>query len=657
VHLLVLAGPAWAAVYTVDPAGAGDFRDLPAAIAAAADGDTLSLAPGTYGIVEVVGRRLSIVAATPDTASLTAVDAVSSELSLHGVRFVDAYEPVEVLGGRVVLDSVQFTGGHGAAAVRVSDGGDLTLRRVRFDHVAAGLAPVLVADGRATVDTSEFEGGIGALAGAIAGIDAAIAVTATSFLSNHSDEGAGAISADGGALTLRASDFSGNVGTEGGAVWIAGGELDGQDTIWTDNTADVGGQLCVRDGAAARLTRSWFTGGLAETGGQIAILDSSLSATNLVLHQGEAIEVGGGLFLAGGSATVRYAAFQENAAGIGGGIATDDGAVHLEGAILAHNLGGDIANAGVTPVVASWSLLEQGGGVTGAMVAGHGVRWGGPAYTNPDAGELWLGSTSPGLDAGPRGEVDLDGTQADMGAFGGPSAWTIPDRDGDGEVAGRDCDDDQPAVHLGAPELWYDGIDQDCAQDDDFDQDGDGWRSFLYGGSDCDDVDPDVYPGATAAPGDSGDVNCDGLYGADADGDGWPAGVDCDDTDEMVFPGAPDTWYDGTDSDCSGGSDLDQDGDGRDRGTTDCDDADPRVYAGAPETVGDGVDQDCDGSDPGLADNTPAVTVAEAQAATPEAPNARMVTRTGCDSSSQFGIQGLAALLAVLALTGSRRAL
>ncbi len=94
------------------------------------------------------------------------------------------------------------------------------------------------------------------------------------------------------------------------------------------------------------------------------------------------------------------------------------------------------------------------------------------------------------------------------------------DLDGDGygsvQSGGDDCNDADAAINTGATEVWYDGVDQDCAGDDDYDQDADG-------------------------------VTVD---------------ADCDDLTASSYPGAPDDWYDGVDADCAGNDDYDQDADG-----------------------------------------------------------------------------------------------
>ncbi|MBM4366377.1 MAG: hypothetical protein FJ102_09175 [Deltaproteobacteria bacterium] len=231
-----------------------------------------------------------------------------------------------------------------------------------------------------------------------------------------------------------------------------------------------------------------------------------------------------------------------------------------------------------------------------------------PNNVNPDATDAWYDGTDANCDGADDYDQDQDGF---------PSA----------DYGGNDCDDLDPERYPNDEvETWYDGVDSNCDGQSDYDQDGDGHDASDYGGDDCND-DPaapaaaingfdDVearamHPAAADEPYDGVDADCAGDDDFDADGDGQSTadfpdeggqvGQDCDDTDGTVYVGALDTWYDGVDSNCGGGSDYDQDGDGYDSSaygfgsSDDCDDVRGDVYPGAEESCADPADQDCDG--------------------------------------------------------------
>ncbi len=236
------------------------------------------------------------------------------------------------------------------------------------------------------------------------------------------------------------------------------------------------------------------------------------------------------------------------------------------------------------------------------------------------------GAGSPLADGGTG--LDLDGSVADLGLFGGNTgSWR--DRDGDGVPVLFDCDDHTDTRYPGAPEL-DDGLDQDCDGEIDediiidtgdtgtdtgdtgidtgtdtgtdtsgsVDIDHDGFTADV----DCGDHNVASYPGAPEIL-DSVDNDCDGRIdegtaGGDDDGDGWSVlGGDCDDNDPFRSPAADETPRNGIDEDCDGADSSPKRQDNDDDGhtdETDCDDADPNVHPGAADPT-NGVDDDCDG--------------------------------------------------------------
>ena len=102
---------------------------------------------------------------------------------------------------------------------------------------------------------------------------------------------------------------------------------------------------------------------------------------------------------------------------------------------------------------------------------------------------------------------------ADGDTYGDPDAYwgEACDNPGGKSVDSTDCDDTDASINPGATEVWYDGIDADCAGDDDFDADGDGHQYDAFGGDDCVDTDPDIYTDHVDTCGDGIDSDCDGV--------------------------------------------------------------------------------------------------------------------------------------------------
>jgi hypothetical protein len=237
------------------------------------------------------------------------------------------------------------------------------------------------------------------------------------------------------------------------------------------------------------------------------------------------------------------------------------------------------------------------------------------AQFSPDLDETWY----DGLDqncSGDKGEADFD---ADGDLYFHPTVndWLDEqglDPKGENEL---DCDDDDATVNPNADDPYYDGIDSNCQNDDDYDQDGDGYQALgeIDGGDDCDDADATINPAASDTWYDGVDTDCDEADDYDKDQDGYPHesvnndpdetlhvsddDVDCNDEASGINPGATEVWYDGIDTDCDGADDYDQDGDGSQFGlgleVEDCDDTNPAAAPGNIEVVTDLVDRDCDG--------------------------------------------------------------
>ena len=231
-------------------------------------------------------------------------------------------------------------------------------------------------------------------------------------------------------------------------------------------------------------------------------------------------------------------------------------------------------------------------------------------------------------------------------------------------VTATDCNDASAQVNPTAVEIC-DGLDNDCngKTDETCDVDKDGYcaanavivsgtKACKYQGVDCDDGNPKIHPGQPEVCGNSIDDDCDGqtdsgatdavgcsLYYEDGDKDGVgtfnsqclcaPGGIftsttsgDCNDSNKNVYPGNKEVCGNGVDDNCNGKQDeegalncssfykdADQDGYGAGKAAclcapsatyntangNDCNDNDPKMNPAMTE-VCNNIDDNCDGA-------------------------------------------------------------
>ena len=602
---------AFAETVQVRADGSGDYTSLADALAGEPAGDPLEivLGHGSWGALTVTTDRPLTVrgesAAQTRLTTLT-INHPSADVRVSDVAFTGASTAVWVQAGSLQLDSVGAEGTDGmvaGSALVVQSGGTLHANNLRVDRWASDNGGLYIATGGTVGLTGAGFHNCTATTGAGIHVDGGT-LTASDVIVRgaQATEGGAGIAVSGGNAVFNTLEVTDSTAARGAGIYVADGVLAARDVELQDNVATWGGNMAIDDGTVV-ITRGIFDGGEAMLGGAVHIRGGINRFENTLFRRNVADGSGGVMQVEGGATTVLFANFHENTATAGGGIAVGAGDVAVGGSIFTFIDGHAIANSGSGTVTMEDSFL-WGIMATPAVYGDVDYQINGslqnPMIRGAMAGDFALLSGSPALDTVPG--LDLDGTAADAGMYGGLQAWARPDADGDGFVDGRDCDDSNPAVNEAADERLYDGIDQDCDRQSDYDQDGDGFDAAEFGGTDCDDTDNTVFPGAEEEAVDKRDQDCDGQDAPDRDNDGWVSTLDCDDEDASVNPDAREDWYDGVDQNCTGGSDFDRDQDGAEAlgyGGTDCDDNNAAIHPLATEIAGDGTDQNCDGEDSG----------------------------------------------------------
>ena len=616
----LLVAPAHAATFFVDASGTAPFVEIQPAMDAAAEGDVVVVAAGTYGPIDFDGKGITV--RSTGGPAVTTIDAagVGSAVAF-GAAAPDA----------TLLHGFTITGGVGTWVDTIGSvaGGGILVERESSPRISGNV----------------IEGNAASVGAGIAVINATPAIYGNTVSGNTASASAGGLwvrnAASPGLVLVACNAFLGNEGAGVGGVFADAVELAFHNNQLNGNAGERGGLWAEVDAVGLVANNTFVAnesafGAAAGVESQAAGLDF---AGNLIAHG----QIGWGVVRGSADASWTFNDLWANDAGAWAGLGEPD---------LADG------NLALEPLFVSFSIA------------------------NPANDDLRL-QPSALRDAGPPGPAffDLDGSRNSVGFEGGPHEGC--DLDGDGVRADEgDCQPGSALFFPGSLENQW-GLDQDCsgfanvevfdfvASDggavadgfwefgDPSDLPGHGYRSNQAWCTGC---------GSTPARPDEGalefeldltrfvpdtelrlrlvlawdaDPGFDGLIAQRFDGlewtqiesiNGYP-GVLPDDTDNPLTGLAPlGTWADvprgwvadsldltadagavasirllaGTGSGGSGAGwalgelavqVVDGDGDGYGSQSTDCDDTDPTAHDGAAEIPYDGVDQDCDGAD------------------------------------------------------------
>lgn len=302
-----------------------------AAIALAAPGDTIRIAPGVY--VETLSLPFDLDLIGTAGASGTTLNGGGTAISPNvSVVTIPSSVTVSIEGLRILNGA---SGDLNPVGRGIQVAGTLALSHSTISSITSASGAAIYASPGSSLEISNCR------------------FTGNRISSNYGE--GGALNIRQGSCTIANSSFSGNLAREGGAIWSSNSQLEIMSSELEGNRASAavqyatggavfqeGGSLLLMDSTVeGNRTEGGPGGGLSLNGGQFSIINSTISANLSSFSNYFVPTPGGGVFCSGGTTgTILNSTITENYAVVsdGGGVASS-GSISVGNSIIAGNAG------------------------------------------------------------------------------------------------------------------------------------------------------------------------------------------------------------------------------------------------------------------------------------------------------------------------------
>ena len=250
---------------------------------------------------------------------------------------------------------------------------------------------------------------------------------------NSATDGGGGLELDNDTSLVDGNTFTSNTAANGGAIRskIPDGALTITNNSIQSNTATTaGGGIYIENANyGGDLSHLDLYRNKGAYGGGIYVLDSTVDLTNSVVEANASPTSGGGLYLDGASVNIaNVIVFNNYSRGGSGLVFVDAAAANVYNSIVSGN-DGSVAvtvSGALTPTWTYNDVYDHSSHFSGMSdpTGSDGNIEVNPRYSDASGGDFTLRAASGCVDAGDPGVLDVDGSQSDMGAYGGPNgAW------------------------------------------------------------------------------------------------------------------------------------------------------------------------------------------------------------------------------------------